>query len=283
MVIQASLGHPEDTMIKSPRPFPTAPTTVEWVLIAAGHHEAQKGRDFPPHQHRSWEFTYYREGRIRCPAEDEIYWSEPGMVVLTKPGEVHWEHAVTSYANYFLNVDAPDLEPRSRVLFDDEYGTLRHLFGLAAREWMKHNELTGQVASALMNVLRLLIQRAGDEVQLSPCERIVRDAESLLEERSSQPVLIKDIARELHVSPAVLRDHFSRLRGCSPMEHLQTLRLQRALAAIRNSDAPLTTVAEACGYNSSSHLSRHVKKLTGRTPGSFRSPIADSEHHIFRR
>lgn len=265
----------EDTMHRAPRPLSAA--TAEWVLIAAGHHEAPQGRDFPPHQHLSWEFTYYREGRIRCPVEYETYWSEPGMVVLTRPGEVHWEHAVTSYANYFLNVEAPDLEPRSRVIFDDENGTLRHLFDLVAREWMKHNDPTGEVASALMNLVRLLLQRASAEQQLSAAEHLVRDAESLLEERSSQPVLIKDIARELYVSPAVLRDHFARLRGCSPMEHLQSLRLQRALAAIRNSDASLATVAAACGYNSASHLSRHVKRLTGRTPGSFRSSVSTSD------
>ncbi|MGW0232238.1 AraC family transcriptional regulator [Actinopolymorpha singaporensis] len=254
---------------------PSTADTTGWVLIAAGHHEASKGRDFPAHQHQSWEFTYYRQGRVRCPADGRTYWTQPGMIVLTRPGEVHWEKAVTAYANYFLCVDAPDLGPSSRVIFDDEHGTLRHLFALAAREWLKCGDSAGQLTDALMSVVRVLIQRSTDEKQLSPAERMVRDAESLLEERSSQRVMIKDIAEELHVSPAVLREQFARLRGRSPMEHLQQLRMQRALAAIRNSDAPLASVAESCGYNSTSHLTRHVRRLTGRTPGSFRaSPVS---------
>ncbi|GAA2759445.1 AraC family transcriptional regulator [Actinopolymorpha rutila] len=255
---------------------PPSAATTEWLLIAAGHHEAPKGRDFPAHQHQSWEFTYYREGRVRCPADGRTYWSQPGMIVLTRPGEVHWETAVTAYANYFLCVDAPDLLPCSRVVFDDEHGSLRHLFALAAREWLKRSDPAGQLTAALMSVVRVLIQRSTAEEQLSQSERMVRDAESLLEARSSQKVLIKDIAQELHVSPALLREQFARLRGRSPMEHLQELRLQRALSAIRNSDAPLATVAESCGYNSSSHLSRHVRRLTGRTPGSFRGPTPRS-------
>lgn len=193
------------------------------------------------------------------------------MVVLTRPGDVHWEQAVTAYANEFLNVEAPDLEPRSRAVFDDEYGTLRHLFGLAVREWTKSSDAAGEVTSSLMGLLRVLLQRASDDLHLTSAERMVRDAESLLEQRFSRPLLIGDIARELNVSPTTLREHFARLRGYSPMEHLQTLRLQRAIAAIRNSDAPLAAVAEACGYNSPSHLSRHVKRLAGCTPGSFRT------------
>jgi AraC-like DNA-binding protein len=246
-------------------------TQAEWNLLGAGHHHAPRGRNFPPHQHRAWEFTYYQEGRIRCPVDAEIFWTQPGMVVLTRPGEVHWEAAVTAYANNFLNVDAPDLEPRSRVVFDDEYGTFRHLFGLITREWTKRADGTGEVTAALMDLLRALVRRASADRQLTSAERVVRDAESILEQRFGGPLLIADIARELNVSPATLREHFVRLRGCSPMEQLQMLRLHRAIAAIRNSDTPLATVAEACGYNSSSHLSRHVKRLTGRTPGSFRS------------
>jgi transcriptional regulator GlxA family with amidase domain len=54
------------------------------------------------------------------------------------------------------------------------------------------------------------------------------------------------------------------------MAYLQAIRVQHALGIIRNSNLSLETVAHACGYDSASHLSRHVKRVTGQSPGALR-------------
>ncbi len=82
--------------------------------------------------------------------------------------------------------------------------------------------------------------------------------------------MIADVAREIGISPSGLRSLFSRHRAGTPMAYLQAIRVQHALGIIRNSNLSLEAVAHACGYDSASHLSRHVKRVTGQSPGTLR-------------
>lgn len=246
-----------------------------WVLGGAGHHEAPQGRDYPPHQHRTWEFTYYLRGSIPCPIGNEVPWGHPGAVLFTPPGVFHSEQAVTGYANYFLSVDVAGGHPLPRMLHDDEHGTLRQLFGMIVREWQTHRAESPEVLHPLMRVLREVVLRSQDSVRLPPAEQVVREAEHIMESRLPSSIQMREIAREVGVSPSTLRLHFTSRRGVTPIQYFHQVRLRHALARIRGSDASLETVAELCGYNSSSHLSRHVKRLTGRTPGSFRRSTGD--------
>ncbi|GAA1572807.1 hypothetical protein GCM10009804_31680 [Kribbella hippodromi] len=54
------------------------------------------------------------------------------------------------------------------------------------------------------------------------------------------------------------------------------VRLRHALAHIRNSTLPLQAIASLTGYNSASHLSRHIKAATGTAPGALRGATAES-------
>jgi AraC-like DNA-binding protein len=123
----------------------------------------------------------------------------------------------------------------------------------------------------LLDQLDILLRRAHEQTQLAETERLVREAERILQERCSRPITVGDVARELGVSPSFLRAQFVCLRGKTPSAHLQSVRVQHALALLRNSSAPLDAIAGACGYDSASHLSRHVKRATGMSPGALRT------------
>jgi AraC-like DNA-binding protein len=243
-----------------------------WVLDGAGRHEAPKGCDFPPHRHRTWEFTYYLRGCIPCPIGDEVPWSHPGVVLLTPPGVLHSERAVTGYANYYLCVEVAGTPSLPRVLHDDGHGTLQQLFSMIVREWQTHRSKSPDVVELLMLLLARMLARSWERKWLSPAEQVVREAEHIMDSRFPSPLKIQDVAREVGVSTSTLRIYFAKLRGTTPIHYLQELRVRQALARIRDSDASLETIAELCGYDSPSHLSRHVKRVTGRTPGSFRGP-----------
>jgi AraC-like DNA-binding protein len=128
-----------------------------------------------------------------------------------------------------------------------------------------------EMTALLLEQLDILLRRAREQVHLSEIERLVGEAERLLQRRSSGPVTIQQIAGELGVSSSSLRAQFVRLRGQTPSAHLQSVRVQHALALLRNSSAPLQAIAHACGYDSASHLSRHVKRATGTSPGALRT------------
>jgi AraC-like DNA-binding protein len=248
-------------------------------IIFAGPYSAPVGKHFPPHQHTSWEVVYYRSGRIPCPVGNEHFESQPGMLLLTPPYMIHAEYAVEAYSNFFIAINAPARHPWPRMLLDDERHTFGNLCAAIVDEWTGQGYDREEMLSLLVNQLDILLLRTRTQPWHSEAERIVREAERLMTEHFTDSLTIRNIAKELGVSTSYLRAQFVRLRGHPPLAHLHTVRLQQALLLLRNSDASLEVIARVCGYDSASHLSRYVKRATGKSPGSLRSekPRRDEE------
>lgn len=226
--------------------------------------------DVQPHHHPIVELVYYLEGQVQCRIGEEVVACEPGMVRLMPMGVIHGEIARTRWACFCLWVETPTTLLWPSVYIDDANRTFGTLFGLLVREWSSQAPERAEMVDHLMQQLDILLRRAYDQRSLSSGERLVREGERLLKERFATPVTISAIAEELRVSPSYLRSQFVRLRGHTPMSYLQIVRAQHAVALIRNSDLSLEAIARLCGYDSSSHLSRHVKQATGQRPGTFR-------------
>jgi AraC-like DNA-binding protein len=242
-------------------------------LIHAGAYQAPQGSDFPPHKHSNWELIYYRSGRIRCPTGDEVYVGEPGVMLFYPPGVVHSEIADTAYANFFIAIDAPPDVPWPRMHHDDSNGMFFGVYRDIVATFNGQTSDRDRLLTILLDYLSVLLERIHTQKQLSKAEIVVREAEKLLEARYAEPITITEISETLDIAPSVLRAHFARLRGHSPMARLQAIRVQHALAIINNSDLTLDTIASLCGYDSASHLSRYIKRATGRRPGEFRRKL----------
>jgi AraC-like DNA-binding protein len=244
--------------------------TVEISILGAGALKAPKGKNFPVHQHYEWEIVYYRAGFIDCPIGNEVFKTRPGLVLLTPPGIPHAEVALTDYANYWLNLKVSGSPGWPRFCFDDLEHNLERLFRAIVQEW--HGQAPGraEMLELLSKQLGLALYRAFSTAQISEGEKMVGVAARLIEQQYTTPLTITKIAGQLGVSPAYLRLLFARHRGNNPLAYLQTLRLQHALQLISSSSLTLEAVARLSGYDSASHLSRHVKRETGKNPGEFR-------------
>ena len=241
-------------------------------LLGTGVHTAGPGKDYPLHAHTSWELVYYVRGRITCPVGDETYAATPGTVLLTPPRTWHAELSRTGYANRFLQVDAAAGRPWPRVCFDDGDRSLGRVFDAIVRENAQPGQDSDQLSSLLLGELDVLLRRAAAAEPVTSAEQLVAQAERIFEERFATGIRIATVAAELGISPSGLRAYFTRLRGTSPRTALQNVRLRHALGHIRNSTLPLQAIAELTGYDSVSHLSRHIKTATGSPPGALRTP-----------
>jgi AraC-like DNA-binding protein len=239
-------------------------------LVAAGPYAAPVGRHFLPHKHPVWELVYYRSGHIQCPVGSEVYESQPGMFLLTPPETIHAEYAWTAYSNYYIQIDAPAASPWPRVIQDDADQSFGRLCAAIVREQSAAGSGRDTMLAALLTQLDILLRRSQEQRQLPPAESLVRRVEQILEERYNSGITIASIAQEVNVSPSHLRAQFVRLRGCTPMDYLQSVRVRHAVAMLQSSALTLEIIAGFCGYDSASHLSRHVKRVTGKTPGSLR-------------
>ncbi len=252
------------------QPWERLHKTPRLRLEVAGHYAAPIGKHFPLHRDRTWEVIYYRTGAIDSVVGGEVHQGLPGVVLTIPPGLAHAERATTAYSNYFIQVEAPAEQAWPRLCYDDEHASIGNVCGALVREWPVGAADRCQMIALLVDQLDILLRRALEQTHLASGERLVLEAERLIHERFRGRLTIAEVASEIGISPSFLRTLFVRHRGQTPMASLQAMRVQHALGIIRNSNVSLETVADACGYDSASHLSRHVKRVTGQSPGALR-------------
>ena len=170
--------------------------------------------------------------------------------------------------------------------------------GVLAREALSRNAGGRVYADSLANILAVHLLRHytqhADGVALPDSERAQQDsvksvpqqpregnsqpravaqAVRLIEENYSQDLALSKIAAAVHVSPFHLSRLFKRTLGISPHQYLIRVRVDSARSMLSGGSRhrPLSEVAAAVGFSDQSHLTRHVKRITGLTPRQLRA------------
>ncbi len=242
------------------------PNTIQYV----GIHTAKTGEHYPVHRDKYWELMYLRAGHITCQQGEENYQLHPGMIILHPPDVPHADFATTAYTTYYLWIDAPRQTAWPRLCYDDGQQSLERLCRAVVEEWRGQGAERDRMLALLTEQLEVALRRASGEADRTATECAVAAAEQILEAGYQEALTVGEIAQRVGVSKSSLHAYFAQLRGQTPMEALQTVRLRHALALLHHSAYPLERVAEMCGYHSASHLSRHVKAATGDSPGRLR-------------
>jgi AraC-like DNA-binding protein len=83
-------------------------------------------------------------------------------------------------------------------------------------------------------------------------------------------VALEDLSALSGLSPYHLIRVFRQELGLSPHAYFEQVRIHRARRLLKEG-LPIVDVAVDLGFTDQSHLNRHFKKLTGVTPGAYRS------------
>jgi AraC-like DNA-binding protein len=93
---------------------------------------------------------------------------------------------------------------------------------------------------------------------------------ALMHERPSEPWTIDDLGREAGVSRSVLHQRFLQIVGQPPMQYLTNWRMQIASGLLRETDAPVASIALDVGYDSEAAFTRAFKRAAGVPPAKWR-------------
>jgi AraC family transcriptional regulator len=104
---------------------------------------------------------------------------------------------------------------------------------------------------------------------LGPVQR--RRLSELIQQELGSKLSLHRLAHEVGLSP----HHFARLFkatfGTTPHQHVQALRIEAAVEALRRDHAvPIAQVALACGFASQSHMTELMRRRLGLTPNMLR-------------
>jgi len=184
----------------------------------------------------------------------------------------HWHADRQDWEFYWLTIDGPFA------------ASMTAAFGLEAEVYDAGNapvdlfkkllKLAGQTtkqaelrASAI--AFNILTRAAGSHADQT--DELVNTALKRMHEQCALPALnVKTLISELGISRAVFTERFHAAMGMTPGAYLERLRLQNALALLKQELLTIAEVASHCGYTDANYFSRVIRRTTGRSPLKFR-------------
>lgn len=131
-------------------------------------------------------------------------------------------------------------------------------------EWGNANNLSKFTIKSLFYQLlnEIFKQLEQDSIDIQKLN-VSNQIKAYLEENYAQPLTLESIAKALRYSPSHLSIQFKQQIGCSPIEYLIQLRIEKASILLEQTNASLRDIAMGVGYNDVYYFSRLFKKRVG--------------------
>jgi transcriptional regulator GlxA family with amidase domain len=110
----------------------------------------------------------------------------------------------------------------------------------------------------------------------SGSDSLVRKAMLLLEQNLADPLRIAKLASTLQIGRRQLERRFHEDIGMSPSSYRQRLRMERSRWMLEHTDLQVVEIALECGFQSSTHFSRVIRRCFGCTALQLRAAQLDS-------
>ncbi len=99
---------------------------------------------------------------------------------------------------------------------------------------------------------------------------LIESAKRCIEERFSEQIGYKDVARRIFISPSHFLNLFKRETGLTFTDYLTSIRIGKAKELLRTTSLSITEIAFQVGYNNSNYFSSIFKKIAGVSAKEYR-------------
>ena len=141
----------------------------------------------------------------------------------------------------------------------DLIGTMEHVLGRADCE---------HLAAILEAYIRLLLEKGGTEKKKE--SSLVENVKSYLCQNLAFGASLAGVAAAFHYNKTYLGRVFKKETGLSVSEYINKMRIERATAALLQTDMPIIEISESCGFSCVTYFNRIFKKETGHVPSEIR-------------
>jgi len=259
--------------------------------------------EFAPHWHEAYTVPVIEAGAEAYAYQGGQYVAEAGTVPVINPGEIHtgsrameagWRYRVFYIPVDFIEQLARDIASAPQPMPRFPAGALRDP-DLAARVARAHRLLEERVdlssgespsggdppggdplaaETALFDAMSTLIVRHAlthpEARRPSPDPPRVALMKERLAADLTEPLSLSALAADVGLSPFHAARLFAQATRMPPHAWRNQLRLQRALAPLREG-VSVAEVAAACGFTDQSHFTRHFRRMFGVPPGRWQA------------
>ncbi len=161
--------------------------------------------------------------------------------------------------------------------------TIRSILNLMRRK----EDFYLEEAKAEILVLLLNIARENNTCRLpekTPAKETIPIAQSLdyISMHYMEPLKIKDLASNCHLSESHFRKIFASYMGMGPMEYMNIVRIRAACDLLKRTDDFVSDIAGKCGFATFSTFIRNFKKIMGVSPNEWRKRPDNYEQQLLK-
>jgi AraC-like DNA-binding protein len=244
---------------------------------------------FPSHFHEHYVIGFIERGRrkLRCKGQD--YLTAPGDLLLFNPGDNHacesrdgqpldyrcvniGPDVMVKAAREIFGTDTPPVFQQPVVFHCNLVSDLRdlHAMILYGESGVKKQERFYFLLEQLLRDYAEAGAPAADDVRRAE----VRAVCDYLAGHCGEPVSLDTLVGFAGLSKYHLLRAFTKETGITPYSYLETLRIDRAKALLKQGIS-VAEVAQTAGFSDQSHFTNAFKRFIGLTPGQFRRVFAD--------
>lgn len=253
-------------------------------------------------------FCYYDEGAVTL-GEEDFRFSGREFTVIPK-NFAHTTNSdpdnMSSWEYLFIDVDGllqsiyPDNPMRtgkiirrinSKALFlkEEEYPgiakkILKIIEIMRKAEEFYLEEAKGVLGSLLVEVARM--NRMSDEEEMDvdrgKITNMISKTLDYIADNYMQDIKVEELARYIHISETHFRRVFSTYMKMSPLEYINTVRIQAACEFLKTTDEPIADIAYKCGFTTNSTFNRNFKQIMGMPPVEWRKRPENFEHQLLK-
>lgn len=221
---------------------------------------------FPLHLHPDyWTFSRIVTGAADLVAGDSMMRCQAGDIILIPPNVAHRTLIKESFTYELVRIAVKDLP----TIWQGNFSTIYPLPAEQFSSWF--TQLFYQKTSNAHFEQPQILNKIAPLPDNHLADKLIRVVD-FFRNHLDEKITLHDLSAVALLSTAHLQRSFKQQYGISPMQFLQSLRVDRAKALMRNS-VSLTEVAHTVGFYDQSHFYKYFRQLTGMKPSQYRRTL----------
>jgi AraC family transcriptional regulator len=227
------------------------------------------------HFHENTYFTFIIEGKLFEGNKKDWYSCSPGSLLFHNRQDAHYNIKPEGFTRGFHIEIAPEWYHAYDVNSDITTGSINILdphIKMLMYNIFKESKLSDNPDQAAIDQLliklfgTISVYRESSDKKSPPWVNKIRDFLNDTKEDYS----LTELATMLNIHPVHLSRNFSLYFKCNLGEYLRTIKVQKAIALLSETDLSLTEIALQCNFADQSHFIRSFKAQQQITPSEYR-------------
>jgi AraC-type DNA-binding domain-containing proteins len=238
---------------------------------------------FPNHFHDYYVIGFVERGKRNLYCKNKQFIVETGDLILFNPGDIHTCEQIDDEALDYrcINIQEDVMKKITLEITGKEYlPSFKEVI-------LFHNELVSSLRELHLMIMEEEKNLIKEELFLFIIEQLIREYSNIISEENTKEanneiktacdylennymenVTLNQLSNLTGLSKYYLLHSFTKQKGISPYNYLQTIRISKAKKLLEEGVSPIE-VAFKTGFTDQSHFTNFFKKLIGLTPKQY--------------